>query len=479
MYSRSRAISPSHEGVITNPELSTSGGSAAAVGLTQRRVGIGAALLGIALLAGLGLRLAPILAADFPLRDGGLFVTMARDIRNAGFGLPEFSTFNAGNVPFAYPPLGLYILALIPGDPITTERWLPLVWSMLAIPGIYLLALEMSDEWHAGLATLIFAAMPVTWTIEGGGVTRALGLLLLLFALWRVAVLVRKPSMRNVGLAGTLAGLAILAHPAVGPSALVTSALLLAFSPSRRGLAFTALAGVVGAAVISPWLLMVISRYGPAALLAGGTAHHTEDTLGKLLVVGPSWIGPLDFVLPLAILGLVVAMQRRQWLIPAWLVLLIIVPGGDRYAAIAWAMMAATGSVFVGGALRAAGALRLAAGVGFAWLFTASLIAGYQQFPAIPVGLRTAMTKAGSETVPGARFAIVTGDGPHAWVLDWFPTLSGRTSIGTYQGLEWTTTEQWDATNALDDRIQQGEIPANADFVFSVKSGSASIRPAR
>jgi hypothetical protein len=89
------------------------------------------------------------------------------------------------------------------------------------------------------------------------------------------------------------------------------------------------------------------------------------------------------------------------------------------------------------------------------------------------------MTKAGSETAPGARFAIVTGDGPHAWVLDWFPTLAGRTSIGTYQGLEWTTTEQWDATNALDDRIQQGEIPANADFVFSVKGGSASIRPAR
>ena len=64
-------------------------------------------------------------------------------------------------------------------------------------------------------------------------------------------------------------------------------------------------------------------------------------------------------------------------------------------------------------------------------------------------------------------------------MLDWFPTLSGRVSLGTYMGLEWTTAQQWDATVALDDRIQQGEIPASADLVFSVEGGSASMRSAR
>ncbi|MEP6808589.1 MAG: glycosyltransferase family 39 protein, partial [Chloroflexota bacterium] len=151
----------------------------------------------MALIAGLGLRLGPILAADFPLRDGGLFVTMAHDIRNAGFGLPTFSSFNMGDVPFAYPPLGIYILALIPGDPIATERWLPLVWSMVAIAASYLLARELTDERRAGLTALIFAAMPVTWAIEGGGITRAPALAFLLLALWRVAALLRRPSLRN------------------------------------------------------------------------------------------------------------------------------------------------------------------------------------------------------------------------------------------------------------------------------------------
>ena len=481
MYSRSAPFRRSHEGAITDREPLKTRESSPAPAPGPRRVGAGAALLGVALLTGLGLRLAPILAADFPLRDGGLFVTMAHDIRNAGFGLPEFSTFYAGYVPFAYPPLGIYILALIPGDPIATERWLPLVWSMLAIPGIYLLARELSDNLRAGLTALIFAAMPVTWAIEGGGVTRALALFLLLLALWRMAVLVRLPGLRNAAIAGALAGTAVLAHPAVGFLGVASGALLLAFRPSRRGLAFGALAGIVAAAVISPWLVMVVVRYGAGSVLAAGGSHHLEETLGRLLTLGPSAIGALDFVLPLALFGLVLAVHRREWLVPAWLVLLIVIPGGEgRYAAIAWAMLAAVGALAIADASRSAGALKLATSIGFGWLFVASLLAGYQQFAAIPRELRSAISLMGADTAPGMRFAIVTDDARlEAPLLDWFPTLSGRISLGTYMGLEWTTVEQWDATVALDDRIQHGEIPPNADRIFRVDRGSASSVSAR
>ena len=446
-----------------------------------RQVGVGAALLGVALMTGLGLRLAPILAADFPLKDGGLFVTMAHDIRNAGFALPEFSTFNAGNVPFAYPPLGIYILALIPGDPIATERWLPLVWSLLAIPGIYLLARELTDEWRAGITALIFAAMPVTWAIEGGGVTRALALTMLLLALWRTAVLVRLPGAKNAAVTGVLAGAAILVHPAVGFSGLASGALLLALTPSRRGLGYMGMAGMVAAAVIAPWLATVVIRYGPGAILAAGGSHHLDETLGRLLTVGPSAIGALDFVLPLALLGLVMVVHRREWLLPAWIALLVVVPGGEgRYAALAWAMLAAVGALSIADAARSVGALRLAAGIGFAWLFAASLLAGYRLFYAIPANIRAAIVQAGVETTPGTRFAIVTDETRlDAPLLDWFPTLSGRISVATYMGLEWTTVERWDATVALDDRIQRGQIPASAGFIFRVARGSPSWSSAR
>ena len=101
------------------------------------------------------------------------------------------------------------------------------------------------------MTALMFAAMPVTWAIEGGGVTRALALVLLLLALWRMAVLVRAPRTRHALLVGALAGSAILAHPAVGFTGLVSGALLLASSPSRRGLAFGVMAGLIAAVVIS------------------------------------------------------------------------------------------------------------------------------------------------------------------------------------------------------------------------------------
>ncbi|MEP7040305.1 MAG: glycosyltransferase family 39 protein [Chloroflexota bacterium] len=448
---------------------------------TARQIGTGTALLGVAVVTGLGLRLAPILASDFPLRDGGLFVTMASDIRHASLGLPLFSSFNAGNVPFAYPPLGIYLLALTPGDPIFTERWLPLVWSILAIPAAYLLAREITDEPRAGLAALIFAAMPVTWAIEGGGVTRALALMLLLLALWRLAVLLRAPGFRNAALAGALAGLAVLAHPAVGPPGLASTAVLFASAPSRRALAFTGLAAAVAALLVAPWIAMVVIRYGLGALVAGGNAHHTDETLGRLLTIGPSWIGALDFVLPLALLGLALVLHRRQWLLPVWLLLLIAVPGGEaRHAAILWAMLAASGAVTITEAVRPAGALRATAAIGFAWLFVGSLLAGYVQFHAISAAIRTEMARAGRETVPGARFAVVVDDSRlEAMVLDWFPTISGRISVGTYQGLEWTSVEQSDATVAVNDQIQRGQIPKGTDYVFRISEGSASWEPAR
>src|SRR5436309_1940127 len=177
------------------------------MGSTMRpQIPVGPALLGAALVLGLVLRLAPILLADFPLGDGGLFAVMAQDLRRSGFALPEFTTYNGGGIPFAYPPLGLYLLALAPGDPISTERWLPLVWSMLAIPAAYLLARELSGSRRAGVASVIFAVMPITWAIEGGGVTRALAFALFLYALWRLTVLLRRPGLRNAVVAGVLFG---------------------------------------------------------------------------------------------------------------------------------------------------------------------------------------------------------------------------------------------------------------------------------
>ena len=62
-----------------------------------------AGLVAATLVGGL-VRGLPVLRADFPLHDGGLLYTMAGDLRSNGFALPAFTTYNGGQLPFAYPP---------------------------------------------------------------------------------------------------------------------------------------------------------------------------------------------------------------------------------------------------------------------------------------------------------------------------------------------------------------------------------------
>ena len=440
-----------------------------------RRIEAGPALVGIALGIAFLLRTALVVGSDFPLGDGGLFVTMARDIRDAGFAIPQFSSFNTGEIPFAYPPLGLYLLALIPGDPIATERWLPLAWSMLTIPAAYLLAREFVEDHIAGLTTLLFALMPVTWAIEGGGVTRGLAFALLLWSLWAAKRALAHPSPLPILAAGLLAGLAGLSHPAVGPTWLISVVLFFALAASRR-----ALIGLVGilaiaGATVAPWLVFVVARYGAGVVLSAGTAHGLSETLGRVLTAGPSYIGVLDLVLPLALLGTVVVLSRGEWSLPVWLVLLIAVPGGEgRYAAIAWALLAGIGAMTVADALAAPRARRFALILGFSVMTVGAAIAGYQTFGSLSPQIRGAMIAAGDKAPAGTRFAVYVDTAAlETPVLDWFPTLSGKVSVGTFMGLEWTTAERWSETVAIQHGIDDGEIPEDATAIFHVRNGVA------
>ena len=448
-----------------------------AAGHERRRL---SALAGLApaLLLGLVARLGPILIADFPLGDGALFAAMASDIRAAGFGLPEVTSYNASQIPFVYPPLGLYALAAVPGDVVATERWLPLAWSLLAIVGAWLLARELFDDLVAGVTAACFAAMPLAWAIEGGGVTRALGLALLLLALWRFAVLAREPGPRNAVLAGALAGAALLSHPAVGPTGLASAALLLGWRFTTRAAAWWLGALVVAGAVVAPWLWLVVERHGLDLLVSGFTSHAEESQLVRIFVYGPSWLAPLDLLLAPAILGAVVCVRERRWLLPAWLALLLIVPGGGgRYATVVWAMLAAAGVVAVLPALRNARVVRAAAAVGFVALLVVALSAGYQRFHAIPADARRAMADVRERAPADARFAVVTDAEGEDPVVEWFPLLTGRHSLGTYMALEWAGGERWQAALDRYAAIRDGNLPDEVDYLFLVSDGRASWSP--
>src|SRR3712207_5928309 len=103
--------------------------------------------VGGAILLGFVVRGAHVLATDFPLNDGGLFYAMVRDLQNAGYRLPDVTTYNRVGIPFSYAPLGFYVAGLVddltPLDLFTIFRFLPLIASSLTVAAFFLLARTM------------------------------------------------------------------------------------------------------------------------------------------------------------------------------------------------------------------------------------------------------------------------------------------------------------------------------------------------
>lgn len=425
----------------------------------------------------LAVRMVPVLVAGFPIGDGGLFAAMAGDIRRADFGLPLVSSFNDAHIPFVYPPLGLYILAAIPGDPIAAERWLPVVWSLTAVGAAWLFAREITTARTAAFATIFFAAMPITWAIEGGGVTRGLGFTLLLLTCWCAAVTTRQQSFVRGAATGVVAALAVLSHPAVGPALVSLVALLLVFRWSAGGARALAFAAVVGGIAAAPWFWLVVTRHGIGPLLAGAIAHDQAPAILRLIAFGPTWLGPLDVTLVAAMVGLAAVIRRRSWLIPAWIIALLIVPSGEgRYSALAWALLAAEGVVAIAPLVTESRVRRLGAVLGVGALVLASYLAGIQRFRALPAEIQMAMAQVAQITPAGSTFAVRTGALDER-VLDWFPVLAQRVSIGTYMGLEWTSPARWHEGRRINAAVQQGLIPDGTDYVFVVSGRGATIEP--
>ena len=69
---------------------------------------------------------------------------MVRAIQANGLRIPATVQYNGINIPFAYPPLGLYAGAAISSlfhiDPISVIQWLPGIVLIGTLPAIYLLA---------------------------------------------------------------------------------------------------------------------------------------------------------------------------------------------------------------------------------------------------------------------------------------------------------------------------------------------------
>lgn len=473
-----------------------------------------AALFGVILL-GAVLRLVPVVASDFPLNDGALFLTMARDLAANGLVPPGVTSYNDLGSPFAYPPGGFYVLVFLEAagaKGIDVLRWLPALFSIATIPVAYAIGREVYRGRGMALATAAFFAISTgsyEWPVLGGGITRAPGLLLAL-----LAILFAIRAYRHRGRTASLvAGFALAAtglwHPQAAIFAALSVALVLPFVAAdwRRALRSLAVIGITAAVLVLPWLVLVVARHGIDPLLSavgtGGTPF-----LGLLsLLTARSSAGYLEVLGIATTFGFAVCMLRREWLPPVWMVAIVVVDSraGQPYLALPAAMAVAfmvrdLGSVVRRHAVARAwegvlgsGARRAApilAAVLVVAAFADSLAAqsdADSPLRAVPESARGAMTWVADNTSEDASFVVVSG---RYWAQDveseWFPVLAERRSLATVQGYEWLGVDRYerqrDRAGELAPCVAAGDLgcverwladAGDVDYLFLTRSSVA------
>jgi hypothetical protein len=406
---------------------------------------------------------------------------MAQDLQASHFALPLVTSYNGGQIPFLYPPLGMYLAAALSTlfhlSLLDIVRLLPPLISVLCIPAMYALARVILDnKWLALLAAMVFTALPTSfdWLSMGGGLTRAPGFLFAILALRQAWLFYRRRRTSDLVWLTILSSLAVYSHPAMAWFVAYSALLFFLFSGPSWSSVWRSL--VIGAGVLlltAPWWLTAVLRFGPAFLWNGlvyGSGTISGWTFIASLLFAFTNEPVLDILAVLGLLGVLVAFRDRKYGLPAWFFLVFVFQ--TRFSAVVatapFAILAALGIgrlVLPGlarplkeGETRPGYALNWVQILFLVYFFGVSLFSANANSvkDAVTSDALAAMSWVEQSTPPGSTFVIVGGVGsvPGSYpVPEWFPVFARRTSLSTAQGQEW-----------LQDSVMK-LAPANYDFL--------------
>ncbi len=423
------------------------------------------ALSGIAI--GIVIRAQFALVGDFPLGDGGLFYAMARDIQRAGYALPLYTSYNNANIPFAYPPLQIWLAAVLDGYTpmtlLTIMRLSPLAASVLTVGAFYLVARELlSHRNEAAMAAAAFALTPGSfyWPLMGGGLTRSWGFLFALLTIAQVIRMYRDGKTRQKISASILAALTTTSHPGAAFFAAIACALLFLSKGRSKAGALSSLVVAFGAAVLSaPWWLSVLLRLGPLPFgSAMGQGSSRLLALIYLLLPGLMQFNVSLVAEFLAVLGCMSAVTDRRYLVPGWLAAMVALEPREFewYSVVPLSLLAGIGAAYL---LKSAVLAKPAASpvktlalcLSLAMLAIATLSGELTRAALSPLSAdeRAAMAWVKSNTPATSSFLVLGSDAPSRIDSEWFPALTGRVSVATHQGYEWRGIAEFSRRGAL------------------------------
>jgi hypothetical protein len=423
--------------------------------------------LAVAILIGGTIRLYGVLQSNFPINDGGLFYTMIRDLMANGYRLPVTTSYNHLDLPFAYPPLFLYLGGFLSGltswGLLNIIRILPAVFTVLSIPAFYLLAgALLKDKFQVVIATFIFTFIPASfdWLVMGGGLTRSPAFffaLLSLFFIYRLYTQDRKLDILWVTL---FSSLTILSHP---ETALHTAAsalvFFLFFGRNKNGFLKSLLVAGLILVVTAPWWGTVIAHNGIAPFSAAGkTGVYNVAGILQILTSNITHEIGLQIIASLALIGLFWQIAERKYFVPVWAVVIFFSEprSAPLFLTPCLAILAASALTGILQWLNRLSAPTQAGNTepeplsgklsqGFFILLSVLWIVSSM---GTNFALLNSTTLANSDqnafewvknnTGSQGKFLVLTGDSPlNDPVSEWFPSLTGRTSVATVQGHEW------------------------------------------
>lgn len=437
------------------------------------------ALLAVAsLLLGAAIRLPIVLGVDFPLNDGGLFLAFIEKILADGFAFPDFVDWNGYRVPFAYPPLSFYALALVAQvtgiEPLKLVQYAPLCINLVSLP----LFVHLASRLLPGASPLFFAAVtfPILprsyeWLIMGGGVSRSPAMLAMLLALLLTMEAIDRRRTSLLVAATVVLGIVLALHLEWGISGWVATSLVLWMGcPPRQAIERSIAMGFGIGLVSLPWWGTVVSIHGitpyVAALSEGGWEGETLNgrlTNFDLFTLPGSWIA---IAAAFGVAMAWISRDRRQHLIVAWLLLIFATTPRHAKTVAAFPVAMLVGLSLAGLCERVLARLRRAAEEGdplpsspplrqlapvVHGILAASLV-GYvvwevshlkpneqSTLVALSPQERAGMAWISKNVDEAARFLVVSDALGWAWDRDaeWFPELAARRSVNTLQGLEW------------------------------------------
>lgn len=462
---------------------------------------------------------------SYPINDGGLFYQMAEDLLDNGMRMPQYTTYNNAQIPYAYPPLAFYLVGLLKIASRQTLlelfRIVPLALCLLIILAFYAFARRLfSDRIKAALSVLFFALLPRTfeWFIMGGGVTRGLGFLFAILSLSFIWEIFRREA-KWINIAGAIlcSAACILSHPETALFVIFMAGVLFFFH--RAGWSNVKSALVVAAGVIAlclPWIITVTSYHGLDPFLkAGGTGHGEWLEIKNFLTLNfgieNEMFLPITSVL--ALIALFLKRDKLTYYLSASIVMgyFLFPRSGPNFLTLLIAPLAAAGfyelSVLSGKEQHQGGDFTAALETGIKprlilIFLIVYLSLGAFSFKFIAKRDQLIMTddllevyswldgNAGQDDK--IMFYPAAGAGRFWWndfASEWFPALTSKANLTTVQGYEWKAgeyqnrvadylelvtctdigpvcVESWESNHNLAiDYLVIGQAPARQDFV--------------